>query len=536
MKSIDLKNHFEFAARRIYWIIIPFLAVLLGGLYFVSNAPRVYESETLILIQSLEDPEDNGSALVSSDINGRLNNITRQIKNRKNLEEIVEEYRLYGSTVAKNIPLEEKVRTMGESIFVEPGNNSRERGALNNTFTLKFQYHDPEQVMKATNKLASKLIKEGILLTETQKPGTAPLLDDELENKKRQLTEIEENIKEYQSKYMGQLPDQLNSNLAVLNNLQVQLERYNINLNSLEDRKLLMQQQTSTLREPPPKTDIRGLSDNSDNDELSILRSRLEGLEGKYTPNHPDVRRLKDQIAKIEQSKTNAESKKPVQQVDNLAESSASADNTKDGIAAQLAKIESDIKSLKREKRQLEKKIETYEQIIEEAPKREQELISLKRKYSSIKESYDKLLSSKLETNIAANLEKQQKKLQLTIIEPAEIPLWPVKPDFKKIMGLVFIIASCLGFGLAFLVECSENSFKNPEQLEVETGIPVLSSIGIIYSKIEIQKRKIKSIFEATATVLVFIISAFTILYFAKVSNSLNAFVEKIIGIYSKLI
>ena len=50
MDTNEITKYLDIAQRRKYWIIIPFLATILGGLTYTLIAPKVYEAQTLILV------------------------------------------------------------------------------------------------------------------------------------------------------------------------------------------------------------------------------------------------------------------------------------------------------------------------------------------------------------------------------------------------------------------------------------------------------------------------------------------------------
>ena len=56
----------------------------------------------------------------------------------------------------------------------------------------------------------------------------------------------------------------------------------------------------------------------------------------------------------------------------------------------------------------LKRQIRFYQRKVDEAPKIEQELLSLKRDYENVQNTYNSLLNRKLEADISANLEKKQ--------------------------------------------------------------------------------------------------------------------------------
>ena len=74
-------------------------------------------------------------------------------------------------------------------------------------------------------------------------------------------------------------------------------------------------------------------------------------------------------------------------------------------------------------------------------PQREQEMISLRRDYENLKNSYNDKLNKKLEAKVAQNLEQGRKGETFAIIEPPNLPSEPFVPNRLRIMGLAFLAA-----------------------------------------------------------------------------------------------
>ena len=79
--------------------------------------------------------------------------------------------------------------------------------------------------MRVANGLATAFIDENLKVREAQAVGTSDFLEAELETTRIRLTAVEEQLKEYRRNNMGELPEQLESNLRILDRLQAQLER-----------------------------------------------------------------------------------------------------------------------------------------------------------------------------------------------------------------------------------------------------------------------------------------------------------------------
>ena len=67
--------------------------------------------------------------------------------------------------------------------------------------------------MNVTNALAAYFIDENLRIREAQAVGTSDFLDAEMQNMKSRLEGVETQLKNYRESYMGELPEQLDSNL-----------------------------------------------------------------------------------------------------------------------------------------------------------------------------------------------------------------------------------------------------------------------------------------------------------------------------------
>ena len=150
-----------------------------------------------------------------------------------------------------------------------------------------------------------------------------------------------------------------------------------------------------------------------------------------------------------------------------------------------------EIKDIQDDIYRLKNQVKNYQQRIERIPKREEELMSLKRDYQNIKETYNSLLNRKLEAEIAVNMEKKQKGEKFRIIDPAVLPHKPYYPDMLKL--LLIVVAAGLGFGcgLIYLLDYLDTSLKRPEGLESDLGVAVLATIPKVYQKKDFRLKRL---------------------------------------------
>jgi len=148
---------------------------------------------------------------------------------------------------------------------------------------------------------------------------------------------------------------------------------------------------------------------------------------------------------------------------------------------------------------------------VEETPKREQELLSLNRDYENLKDLYDSLLKRKLEAEIAVSMEKKQQGEQFRVIDPAKEPQLPIKPDLARLVLITLVLAVCVGGGLAYLVEMTDTSYRTPEDLETDTGVPVLLTMPMRFTEAEIARRKRRQVIAGISVGVGFVVCAILI-------------------------
>ena len=224
METREILKYVDMASRRKWWIIITFLIALLGGLAYTLVTPKIYQAQTLILVQPQKVPEDYVREIVSSEISNRLRTITQQVTSRTNLEKIIREYDLYSDEKYNRLTLDQKVELFRKNIEILTSKGGR-RDTETSSFSISFEGRDPRKVMAVTNTLASNFISENLKIRESQAIGTSTFLSDELKSAERRLAEKEAELRKYREKYMGGLPEQLDTNLRILERLQEQLDQ-----------------------------------------------------------------------------------------------------------------------------------------------------------------------------------------------------------------------------------------------------------------------------------------------------------------------
>lgn len=466
-KSYNLTDYLEILRRRVWFIVVPFIIVLLGISVFVIFAPREYTASTLVLVTPQRVPEAFVPTTVTIRIEERLQTIAQEVMSRTRLEQIIKEMRLYEKE-RKSMSAEEVYALMQKNIKLELPKKREDKGYFNITYTGS----DPQVVTAVANRLASLFIEENLKVREQQAMGTTEFLATELTTVKTKLDEQEAQLTEYKKRFMGELPEQRDSNLKIYEQLQVQLNRLGESLRAAMDRKLLLQKQLSEIQAGTDSENLplKGGKVSGTGPEgagtyeskKETLTRQLQDLRTRYTETHPDVIATKKKLSDLEKNR----------ETYNL-----SKDPHYREIKGQLAVTELEIKRLNEEGSQVSKQVAAYRARIEKAPMREQDMAAIMREYHNTKQTYELLLKKSQDAQQAENLERRQKGEQFRVIDPARVPEAPSSPNIPKIYLIGLVLGIGAAFATAFFVEQSDRTFHDAGDLEKTFGLKVLASI-----------------------------------------------------------
>jgi hypothetical protein len=174
------------------------------------------------------------------------------------------------------------------------------------------------------------------------------------------------------------------------------------------------------------------------------------------------------------------------------ARSSAAAASSLDPRARLLQAIADDdaeLAALKNEETAFRKAIASYEQRVENVPRREEELSTLSRDSASTKDRYDTLLKRYEEAQLASSLEQGQKVEQFRILDAAIPPREPTAPSRARLFAIGFCLAIGLAVGSVLLLEKLDTAFHDIDDLRAFVTVPTLFSIPRILTTVDARRR-----------------------------------------------
>jgi polysaccharide chain length determinant protein (PEP-CTERM system associated) len=399
-------------------------------------------------------------------------------------------------------------------------------------FSIEYLHEDPQNAMLVNSKLTSMFIDENVISREQQVIGTIQLFETQIEETEKRLEEKDRAVREFRTQYLGELPEQLNTNMEMLRRYEDDLKSVKGSIREAQDTRILLQSQIAELKaqlgiletKSPEKKDkespdrIRELSLYS---QLSEKKALLSQARLKFTKNHPEIRRLLVEIEELEKKVSGI--KVDDSRVDREFSVFASPETAK--LTQQLTILyqgkrakDLEIKNLRKQQQDLAGQIDLFRRKVANTPAREEKIKELVRDYENLRVYYEDLLAKKMSADLSKTMESRQQGEHFEVIDPPNVSEKPFKPNRMKILLLSLVFSIALGVGGSIGLEYRDDTIKSPGEFKETIDIPVLVSLPLVPTKKKRRERLIKKVMLIGGILLYFsAVFIFIIIYMDKI-------------------
>jgi polysaccharide chain length determinant protein (PEP-CTERM system associated) len=489
-------------ARRKWLGLIVFVLPLVGAVTAIMALPDLYESTALVLVDRQQVPEEFVRPTVTGQLEIRLHTISQEILSRSRLATLITRFGLYPD-LRNGGSAEEAVDRMRRDILLElkASTNDKRRGGATTAFALSYRGADPQLVAAVTNTLASFYIEENLKARERQATGTAEFLKVQLADAKRRLDEQEARVSAFRRQYLGQLPQQMQANLASLDSLNTRL-RTNL------DNQVRLAERRDQLSNQLAQAKIDSGGPEPDEVRLVRLKQTLANLRIKYTDLWPDIIRIKDEIANLEKQMAEPKPKAAPKAQEVLSPEAVR-------LQGLLNMAETELGLAKTDERRIRQSIDLYQARVENTPKNEQQFQEMTRDYETTKELYQTLTKRYEEAQLAESMEQRQKGEQFRVLDSAVPASSPTAPRRAKLLLATVALSLALGAGAMVLAEVLDTSFHSTGDLRAYTHVPVLVSIPRIATELDVRRHRWRFRLAACGVLAALVVVAGSAFFFA---------------------
>ncbi len=502
--------------------------VALGTIAVLYHVPNRYTSEATLLVDPQKVPTRYVTPTTETNLADALQAMTQDVLSRGRLLQIIDEFGLYAKERRRRAP-EEVIELMRSYITIEPilpvaptpGHSDI------NSFKISFVAEKAALAQQVTSKLTSLFIEANLTSRENQATNTTNFLETQLANAKTNLNAQEETVRDFKTRYLGELPEQQQGNLAILNGTQLQLQNLEDSLGRAQQQRVYLESligsyQRLAARGAPTGGSIQDIVGSRPLTPLEMAQKDLSQLEidrakllTTYSPAYHGVKELDRQIAAEQAVIDKLKASKSPEVIEKSANGSnpspAAGTGPQDGSIAQLqSQLEAnslEVQNIQRDEEQARKVIAQYQDRLNMTPVREQQLASIQRDYDLSLQNYKDLESKANQSKLATNLEKQEGGQQFRLVEPPSLPEVPTSPKRIKLSLAGLGGGLFAGILLALVIEFARPTFRSTPEITRRLGAPLVIGLPLVLTKREKRLRYGRRLLEfAVGSALVFVV------------------------------
>ncbi len=306
----DIRFYLSILKARKKYFIFPTLAVLLVTIAIAWSLPPIYESTSTILIEEQQIPPDFVRSTVTGFADQRIQSLTQQILSRTKLWEIIQQFNLYPE-MREKFTREEILEAMRDNIkfqtiSADVGDRPRTRTARASTaaitiaFSISYRGKNPDVVQKVTGTLGSQYLEQNLKIREAQAKSTTQFLEAELKELQERIQTLGDQITAFKGEHEGLLPELQQFNRSEAERLEREIKQVDISIWAVDDRKIYLEGQLATINPDAPIISSTGERLLDPKTRLQALEVALADLQSKFSEDHPDIRKVRREMAELE--------------------------------------------------------------------------------------------------------------------------------------------------------------------------------------------------------------------------------------------
>ena len=488
----SLNDFASFLVRRRWWIIAPFIALTCLVAILTKELPKVFVSESLVLVRPRDVPENFVMNLSSTSVEQRLKSIQAMVMSRSNIEQLLADPLLRPRMRELTaLPVDEAIERLRKQIGVNFVFERDSRGLMQViAFGIRCEDRDPYLAQDMAKKLTALFQEQELRERSFSVTGTTNFLSGELEKQDEQLQASDTSLKTLKGKHLYELPERLEGNQRDLDRLHDAKRANTDALSRLNSTKLgyeqLMTHVPEFLPGQPKLTPEEEAKERDPNLDLYLsYKAAFDKEKAIRGPGHPDYEQAK---AKMERTKALvspealADLDKPKPAKKELEAGEKIKNPTYTNFQVELARLKTEFDILNAEKRVIDEAIARVTRRVNNTPQVELELTGVIRDNNDLRRQRDELNNDLTKARLAASLETRQATSQFMLQDPANLPAEAEKPNKWAVLGIGSLISLALAIGFAFLVDLARQRVWTQSEIESFWGVPVMVDIPAIVS------------------------------------------------------
>jgi polysaccharide biosynthesis transport protein len=468
-----LTSYLPVLRRRWIWLATILPAFILLSVYLSFALTPLFESTSTILLEpSSVDPKVVTTTVMSYS-NQQIEIVQGRVMTQETLEQLVKAYDPYPGSP---LTLHKKAQQILENTQVERVDPVTMKPLLeSNAFSLHYRNSDNDRAAEVAKRLADLFLAYNQKSRQEAAQEASKFLKQQAEDVSTQMRAIDEEIKSFKNQHGDALPEYVQRNESSIDREQHDLENIQQDILRSEEKESLLAVQLS-------QTSPNMITTAGDMTDLPTVRAQLAEAQQRYTPDHPEVKRLKEALRQLSAEQQSITSNGIVEHANNPAYLT---------LASQLKSARAELAGQKAEAARKSALIDQYEAMLRKTPGVEREYSDIQRRRTALQNTYQGIQDKLQNAQIAENFETSSGGERFTQIRapyPAKLPVFPNR------IGLIAlgVVLGGLFAGIAVVIaEASDSKVRTIKDLPIFGDAIVLAAIPRISNTSDRRRRRV---------------------------------------------
>jgi uncharacterized protein involved in exopolysaccharide biosynthesis len=458
--------------------VLCFFGILSGAILAAVLQPAEYRATTKFLVDRermdpVVSPEQNApmamrNEVTEEEINSEVGliqdeDVLRQVVTASGLDQQQPLWARIFGPVSPEKRMAKAVSRLAAQLQIEPGKKS-------NLIEVGYTSTDPQLAARVLRALGDAYIQKHVAVHTP--PGQLQFFDQETERYRKNLSEAEQQVKQFSQQDGGVAPQvSRDITLQKFSEFHASLQQTRAEIADTGERIKTLEKQagitperlTTSMRQQDDAQVLQGFKNT-----LMQLELKRTELLTKYQPTYPLVQEVDKQVADTKSSIADEESKP-------LKEETTDRNPTYAWINGELAKAKAEYSGLQARAAAQQGIVTSYEakaRDLEQKGLVEQDLL---RTVKADEENYLLYLRKREQARMTEALDSTR----IVNVVIAGRPVVPSLPSNSRFLVLLFgaLIAATATIGAVFIEERLDPSFRTPAEVRAELNIPVLAAV-----------------------------------------------------------
>lgn len=374
-----------------------------------------------------------------------------------------------------------------------------------NLIQIAYRDSDAKRTYDVAERLSRAFIEESLAAKARESREAYEFINGRVNEYHTKLIEAENSLRDYRARNTDAQPGSATDSNTRISSLRTQVE---------QTRMALMEQRS---RASSVGAQLSGESAvTAVQTRETLYRAQLLDLQGQldrlllnYTEQHPDVVRIRHQMADLQRSMAEEQQRQASAPRGSGPFDQAQLNPMYQELRSQQAQAQRDAAAtqtrLSAAESMLNGELERSRRIADS----ENTLAELTRDYEVNRDIYQDLLKRRENARVSMELDREQRGLTLRVQDPATMPLRPTGLSPMRIAIAGFAMALLFPVGLLFLRARFDPRVRSPQQLQKASAVPLLATVPVYHTPSD-RRREIKrdaiGIGMLTATALAYLL------------------------------